>query len=93
MGFSALVVHLVEGGDVALALHLAVGDVERSEGAELRGRKVDKPRRQGGVPYARAACFACARISLRIRSSRGSVSRSTNVIAAPTAGWTRAISA
>src|ERR671910_203158 len=41
----------------------------------------------------RAPCFACARISDRIRSRRGSVSRSTNVIAAATAGCTRAISA
>ena len=38
-------------------------------------------------------CLACARISDRIRSRRGSVSRSTNVIAAATAGCTRAISA
>ena len=43
--------------------------------------------------YARDACFACARISDRIRSRRGSVSRSTNVIAAATDGCTRAISA
>jgi hypothetical protein len=45
--------------------------------------------RGAALPPARAAL----RISLRIRSRRGSCSRSTQVIAAPIAGWTAAICA
>lgn len=40
-----------------------------------------------------ASRFACVRISERMRSRRGSVSRSTCVIVAATAGWTSAIAA